>query len=105
MFPQQKSNKGIILGVGIGTLVIIIIIVIVDIVLFTSQKAIFKPYDPPPTPSGAVAPNGNPNNPDKDLLGISEGVQKNISGITSSYLQTNPKTTPSEWGYYKTGQV
>lgn len=98
--PKPKSNKTIILAVGITTLVIVLIIVIADVIMFATNKGIYAPYTPLPTPSGSISPNGNPSDKDSGLLSLSSVNQANINSNMEGYRASNPQSTPEAFGYY-----
>lgn len=94
--PKKKDNT--VLYIGIATAVIIVIIVIVDIVLWTTKKGWFAPYDPPVPPEDSVSPNGNPK-----LEGSLQSVPGFILSTASSNLNGYQpiSQTPQEWGVAK----
>lgn len=98
--PAKPTNRKLLLTVGIITVILIIIIVVVDIVMWTTNKGLYKPYNPPPTPSNAIPPNGNPNDPDPQLTTLNDVYQKGISNNLTSYRATNPATDKFQFGYY-----
>jgi hypothetical protein len=99
--PPKPTNKKLLLIVGILTLVIVIIVVIVDIVMWTSNKGLFKPYTPLPTPANAIAPNGNTSDPSPGLSEIPSVFKSGIQSNMGQYKSTKPYTAPDQFGYYK----
>jgi flagellar basal body-associated protein FliL len=98
--PQKPPNRKLLLIVGITTLVLIIIIVVADIVMWTSNKLLYKPYTPPPTPSSGIAPNGNPNDPSSGIQAINPTAKNGISENLGNYKSKNPGTDPFQFGFY-----
>ena len=96
--PAKPTNRKLLLIVGIITVILIIIIVVVDIVMWSSNKGLYKPYNPPPTPSTSVAPNGNPNNPDPQLITLNTVYKGGISNNMTAYKATNPGTDKFQFG-------
>jgi hypothetical protein len=99
--PVKPTNKKLLLIVGILTLIIVIVIVIVDVVMWSSKKGLFKPYEPLPTPAGSIAPNGNTADPSPGLQTISPVLQSGIQANMGAYKSTKPYTAPNQFGYYK----
>jgi hypothetical protein len=98
--PEKPTNRKLILIVGITTLVLIIIIVVVDIVMWTSNKLLYKPYVPPPTPASSIAPNGNTSDPDPGVQSLNTAVKNGVSANLGAYKSGNPGTDPGQFGFY-----
>ena len=98
--PEKPTNRKLILIVGITTLVLIIIIVVVDIVMWTSNKLLYKPYVPPPTPASSIAPNGNTSDPDPGVQSLNTAVKNGVSTNLGAYKATNPGTNKYDFGFY-----
>ncbi len=90
----KKKDKTV-LYVGIATAVIIVIIVIVDIVMWSTKKGWFSPYNPPVPPKDSVSPNGNPN-VEGSLQAIPGFILSTASSNLNQYQPTSK--TPQEWG-------
>lgn len=99
--PAKPTNRKLLLIVGIITVVLIIIIVVVDIVMWSTNKGLYKPYNPPPTPSTGVAPNGNPNDPNPQVQSLNSVYQGGISNNLTAYKATNPGTDKFQFGSYQ----
>ena len=98
--PQKPPNRKLLLIVGITTLVLIIIIVVVDIVMWTSNKGLYKVYTPSPTPATGVAPNGNPSDPDPGVQSLNSAAKNGISSNLGTYKAGNPGKDPHQFGFY-----
>jgi hypothetical protein len=98
--PQKPTNRKLLLIVGITTLVLIIVIVVVDIVMWSTNKLLYKPYTPPPTPATSVAPNGNPSDPDPGIQSLNTTFKNGISSNLGTYKAGNPGTDPYQFGFY-----
>jgi flagellar basal body-associated protein FliL len=102
MYQTPKpTNRKLLLIVGIITVILIIIIVVVDIVMWSTNKGLYKPYVPPPTPSTSVAPNGNSSDPDSQIMTLNNVYQSGISNNMTSYKANNPGTDPFQFGSYQ----
>lgn len=99
--PPKPTNKKLLLIVGILTVIIVIVIVIVDVVMWSTNKGLFKPYDPLPTPANSMAPNGNTADPSPGIQSISSVFQSGIQANMGQYKSTKPYTAPDQFGYYK----
>jgi hypothetical protein len=102
MITANKSNRGIIIAVGMITLIIIIIIVIADVVMWATNKGLYKPYVPPPTPAGSVAPNGNSSDAghNSNNVNFSKALLANIQNNMNNYKNLNPATDSLQFGYF-----
>jgi hypothetical protein len=96
--PAKPTNRKLLLTVGIITVVLIIIIVVVDIVMWSSNKGLYKLYTPPPTPSTSVAPNGNISDPDPQIQSLNNVYKTGISNNLTAYKATNPGTDKFQFG-------
>ena len=99
--PSKPTNKKLLLIVGILTIIIVIVVVIVDVVMWSTKKGLFKPYEPLPTPANAIAPNGNTADPSPGLQAISPVFQSGIQANMGQYKSTKPSAAPNDFGYYK----
>ena len=101
MIVPKKSNRGTIIAIGTITLVIVIVIIVVNVVMFTTNKGLYRPYVPPPTPDNAVAPNGNTSNPGYEGIKFSATVNTQTQNNLNAYKGLNPSSEPTEFGFYK----
>lgn len=90
-----KKKDNTVLYIGIATAVIIVIIVILDIVLWTTKKGWFAPYNPPIPPEDSVSPNGNPN-VEGSLQSVPGFILLSASNNLNQYQPIS--NNPGEWG-------
>ena len=104
MLVQKSSNRGTIITFGVITLIIIIVVIVVDVVMYTQKKGLFKPFVPPPTPDGAVAPNGNVSDPNYGSTNATFGkaISNNVQSNMTAYQGVNPATSQNHFGYFPT---
>jgi hypothetical protein len=98
--PAKPANRKLLLIVGITTLVLVIIIVVADIIMWSTNKLLYKPYTPTPTPATSVAPNGNPSDPSSGIQSLNSAAKNGISTNLGTYKSGNPGTDPHQFGFY-----